>query len=467
MADATTSTVDSGQGIGIVPSSGGTNSSASITNQNAINAGEQKNSPTVMTDANIRENVIPTVLQNASKTLPPPTSSTQSNQSNGSGGTVDNRVTDVAGDTLDPASPTYYSDLYKSLSTNADNDSDATSELSMLDNMKTANDASTQSSINALQQSYADRTNTLKTAQGNQTRALTNSLIMSGAARYSPITTNTILSSKETNDASAISDLQDKENQAIATAQTAQQNNDYKTLSAQISIINSLRTQKNALATSLTTDMNTNTKAIQTSANQAKRDDAVAGLVEEGITDPDQILTTLNDKDPNAGYTAAEVQTVLKDLSPTGDLTGLTGEVKNFYTLKGTKQLPSSISSLPDDQQLAAYLKYVKTSSAVSGTSAGATTKITLTTAKTLGLPLATVGMTQDDIMTSLQSETPAPWFIEKLGAQTGATVNATSATTIAAWNTYRNSLIGGNIPTTSATEPMSGDNASSTESVY
>lgn len=437
-------------------------------------------SPTVMTDANIRESVIPNIQAQASKILPPNTPATSGSTVNGidaqslknfqaanpglnfnsddlaqflkSGNK--SSVTDIAGDTLDPSSPTYYSDLYNSLSSNIENDPDAKNELAVLDNMKTSQDAASQSSIGALTSAYDSRVSTLKNQQEGSTRQLNNTLAMSGASRYSPTTSNAILSDKEKVDASAISDLQDKENAAISQAQTAQQNGDYKILGDQLKIIDGIRTQKNALATKLTSDMSASTKTMQDNATQAQRDNAVATVVENGITDPKEILAELTKNNPNGNYTSKEVADVLKNLSPSGNLEGLSSSLKDFYTLKGQKLLPGNISSLPDSQQLGAYLHYVKTASSISGGNGSPGAKITLSSAKTLGLPLATVGMTQKDIVDSLQSNTPPAWFVEKLSNDTQTSVDPKADGTIAAWGEFQKqetSKIEGNTPKSNA----------------
>lgn len=425
--------------------------------------------PTVMTDANIRENVIPNIQQQASKTLPQGTPATSGSTINGidaqslanfkaanpglnfnpddlaqflKTGSAPTKttgtVTDVAGDTLDPSSPTYYSDLYQSLAGNLENDPDAKNELAVLDNMKTAQDASSKSSIDSLTSAYNTRLGTLKNSQDTTTRRLNNTLAMSGASRYSPTTSNQILSNKEQSDASAISDLQDKENTAIAAAQKAQQDGDFKVLGEQLKIVDGIRSDKNALASKLTTDMSASTKTMQDNAKQSQRDSAVADVIENGVTDPVQILTHLNTSDPNGNYTAKEVEDVIKSLSPTGNLTGLSSSLKDFYTLKGQKMLPSNISTLPEDQQLGAYLHYVKVASSISGGTGAAGAKITLSNAKTLGLPISTVGMTQKDIVDSLKNSTPPAWFVEKLSNDTQQSIDPRSDSTTTAWQAFQ-----------------------------
>jgi hypothetical protein len=165
-------------------------------------------------------------------------------------------------------------------------------------------------------------------------------------------------------------------------------------------------------------------------------------LLSQGITDPSQMLNYLNfDEAGNqtGDFTADEIAKTLKAISPGDDLSKLSGTTRDFFILKGTGQLPSNISSLPEDQQMMAYLSMQKKSTA--STAAGASkNKITLSEAKSKGLPLSTVGMSEEDIADSFQDSEPPYWFIEKLNSEKGMTVLPEIAKQT--WEAYRSAFV-------------------------
>lgn len=387
--------------------------------------------PTVMTDANVRENVIPGILNRANTMLPQqpvqnPTPGTPS-----TGGNTQTPTGDA------PTGDNYYSDLYKTLSSQLDNSPETQSELTLLNNMKSNNDAASDATIQSIKDSYNTRAGTLAQANNSNERSAKNALLRSGALRYSPISSNGILSEQEKNDIQSLGDLQDKENQAVAAAQTAKSNQDYQLLGKNLDILEKVRTDKLALGKTINDSMMKENQDIRTRNQQGQRDSAVADLIQEGVTNPSELLSKLNATNPAGGaYSADEIGKTIKALSPTGDLTGLTGSVKDFYALKGKGELPGSISTMPEADQLFAYLKQIKTASSLTKSgSAPSTKKITYSEAKSVGLPISIVGSSEKDIIDSLQQDTPPDWFLEKLKSEGG---DPTSSTTEDTWNTYR-----------------------------
>lgn len=85
---------------------------------------------------------------------------------------------------------------------------------------------------------------------------------------------------------SKISDLTNKENAAIISAQQAMQTGDMNMLDKQLTIANTARTERQNAAQKLN-------DSIQTATSQAKKDSAIMSIISSGTTDPSAILAKL------------------------------------------------------------------------------------------------------------------------------------------------------------------------------
>lgn len=293
---------------------------------------------------------------------------------------------------------------------------------------------------NAVYTSIANSFNTLMQQQQDaNTRsygALETLGVRSGASRYAGAINGGILTAEQSAGIAKLSDIASKEAAALSAAKSAQANQSWTEFAAQNKEIQDLNTSRQAELTKLQASTQASIQANLQNKVQSMKDNAVATLYQQGITDPAEMLTTLN-KTPGTNYTSTDIASALKNIATgLGTTTaGLTGNVKDFYTLKNNGTLPSSITSLPEDKQLGAFLQYVKPSTNKTTGSTG--TKITLSTAKSKGLPESTVGMTEQDVAQSFYSETPPQWFQEKANGEGVAATDMTNT-----WNTYRQSFL-------------------------
>lgn len=83
-----------------------------------------------------------------------------------------------------------------------------------------------------------------------------------------------------------VADLVGKENSAVIAAQQAMQDNDYKILDEQLQIAQKAYSDRQAAASKLN-------DAIQTATAQTRKDNAINGVIQSGVTDPSKILSTL------------------------------------------------------------------------------------------------------------------------------------------------------------------------------
>lgn len=388
-------------------------------------------SPTVVSDANIRENVIPSTMAKANTMLPP-----NPHDQIGYDPTTDPNSSAYKenGDLGDPSSPSFYDDMVKSISGAGAGEDEQ--EKNLILGQKTGFDQGYDSLISSIHDQFQSNRADMQQEQNARSKQIENVLSLGGSTRYAPISSSGIMSAKDRYDMQSLNDLASKEKNAVAQALTAKNAGDMQLLDKQLGIIDRIRKQKTDLATKVSDSMAAANKATREAKIQSSRDGAVADLVEQGLTDPNQILSALN---ANGGdFTAEQVQKTLKALDPNGNLSG---SIKDFYTLKGRGMLPESISGLPDDEQFFAYLHQQKAATTISSGSKG--TKITLANVKALGLPLSIVGRSQDDILKDLQSQTPPEWFIEKLNTETNSETEASNPNTMEMWDEYRAKAMG------------------------
>lgn len=254
---------------------------------------------------------------------------------------------------------------------------------------------------------------------GDETQRALTTLGMRGGApgRFTPERQLAIHADALSGANETIGELNRKEADAVTTARTAFQNNKFQQYNTQVNLLKGIRDSKAKALSDYSSTVAKVIKDVKETTIRASRDSTIAGLVQQGITDPAQLLNYLNFD--NSGkqvgdFTAKEIKDSLASLTGTDKYKDLSGDTKEFYQLKGLNQLPSSVSNLPDDQQLFAYLRQKKTAETINGgTKSGV--KITPTVQRQLGLPISTVGMTQDEIFNDLQSPEPPPWFVEKL----------------------------------------------------
>lgn len=292
-------------------------------------------------------------------------------------------------------------------------DADEQSINTAFDAQKGLIDSSTQNVLDSIKNLYAQRNQAQSQANTNALESFKNFGVRTGAARYTTGAYKGMLSSVENAGLQRLTDIAAEESGKIAEAEQARQNKEYDLFVTKRNEVTELRKEKAATISKLQDAAIAENKKIRDNQIRSSRDNAIAGLVSQGVTDPNQILGYLNRDDKGnvtGDFTAKEIADTLKSIAPNDDLDKLSGATRDFFILKGHGQLPASITSLPEDQQMFAYLAQEKRASS---TDSG--NKITLTEAQSNGLPLSVVGMSEQDIVDSLQSSTVPHWFNEKL----------------------------------------------------
>jgi hypothetical protein len=165
---------------------------------------------------------------------------------------------------------------------------------------------------------------------------------------------------------SRIAELNRQESDAISASRKAYKDGKWTEYSNKVNALDKIRTNKAEELTTYNEKLAAITKNLNETERQSTRDNAISSLMQQGITDPATMLDYLNFDDSGkkiGDFTAKEVAETLKNLSSSTGLTvdKLTGEAKNFVVLSGIPgMLPPSITNLPKEQQLGAYLKWEK-----------------------------------------------------------------------------------------------------------
>lgn len=310
----------------------------------------------------------------------------------------------------------------------------------------TSTNAQREASYNTLRQSIMDIYGTRKAKEEELNRARLASLstmgIRQGTSRYAPEVASGILSAEERAGLDRINNLNAEEAKTLSAANSELTNKNYAAFTALRSDLRQIRDRKDKEYAALQTAATKEKTAQDLKLKTAKREGAISQLVQEGITKPDEIVKRLNFDETGkqvGDYTAKEVSDTLKLFAPTGDLTKLSGTVGDFFKLKGASQLPGNISKLPENQQMGAYLQYVKQRAPLTP-KADRTHTITYTDATKRGWPLSTVGKSEQDIINDLYKQEIPDWFIEKANSENGQQLGPDELNS--AWEDFRTNAL-------------------------
>lgn len=358
--------------------------------------------------------------------------------------TLDNNGQIVAGPTDGDYTVGENISTYKPTDTTTPDD-DYAKEMDLLDQMKTTLDANSKAAIDNIQQKYEIRKQQQEDINKRQEAGVNSSLLLdsTGSSRYAQISSGSIISTEERYGIQQLQELDSEENDALTAARTAQSNGDFQIMEKQLNLADEKRKEKLDAATKLNDTIAATNKKLKDQAIQSTRDSAIANLVGQGVTDPATLLDYLNkDNDGNVvgDFTADEISNTLKNIAKVngfgGDTDKLSSNLRDYFILKQNNTLPSSITSLPEGDQLKAWLNYIKPTKGSAGVKA--VNKLTLAEARTQGLPLSTVGMSEQEIADSFASDTPPDWFIEK--AQSEKQQSLTPEVIQPLWDEYRDS---------------------------
>lgn len=167
--------------------------------------------------------------------------------------------------------------------------------------MQNTSDRYTRDSISTIQSKFGQRARAQEESNARNLANVRQALNLGGSSRYAPLSATGIISAQESAGIKALTEIDDLERQAVAEAKQAQQSNDYKLLEQKLKVVDSLRQDKASAMIQL-----------QEAQVQTEKDNQIADLVAQGITDPIEMLQTLNEQ--GGGFTLNEITGALKGL---------------------------------------------------------------------------------------------------------------------------------------------------------
>lgn len=217
-------------------------------------------------------------------------------------------------------------------------DAGTDSVISRMEQLKTQMDASSAALMSNISAQYQQLISQQQDANTRQQASVSQTLLMGGSSRYAQISSAGILNTQISYGISQIATLQNDENSKLIAAQQAQQAGDQKTLDSELTVYNSIRTEKAAAQQKLQDALTAQNQKLQDQNIAANRDTEIMKLFSAGTTDPTTIASTLNSNQDfvNAygGVTAADITSAINNLNPNASAvaTIMTDAAKNGAT---------------------------------------------------------------------------------------------------------------------------------------
>lgn len=271
--------------------------------------------PTVISSANITENVIPGLKAKATNLTNTGLFSAQDGFVRYADGSV---ATAPAGATQNPdGSYTSGGQNYAQGQPDfgagyAQNDIDAAFNLqnTMLEKVKAQTDPITASIISNIQAKYDVYEAALKDANERQAQGRNQALLIGGSARYAPLSSEGIVAEGARYGIQQLAELQSKENDAIAAVRSAQDEKDWQRVGQLMTIVENTRKEKQAAAQKVNEQIIEATKKANEAARLSSIGNTVADMMKNGITDPKDLMQGINSIS-GANLTAIELKDML------------------------------------------------------------------------------------------------------------------------------------------------------------
>lgn len=160
-------------------------------------------------------------------------------------------------------------------------------QLALLEQMQKTQDKRLRQSMSQTRQAFNAREAELRDVNQEAIRNIKNVLNLAGSARYAPISSQNIISAQEASLINNLSELDALEQKTIAEIQQARDDLDYQTLEKKFDFLDDLRKEKQIAADELDA-------TVKEQETQIQKDNAIANLIQQGITDPIEIFNSVN-----------------------------------------------------------------------------------------------------------------------------------------------------------------------------
>lgn len=191
----------------------------------------------------------------------------------------------------------------------------------LLAGLKMSLDSSTFSQINAVHQQFDMLRQQQQEANARADKTRTTLNIKSGAARYAPLDAAGTALAQTSYGLRQIQKLDADENSAIAQVRAAQQSGNFQLMSKAMDVVEATRKAKQDAAQKVADQLSAANAKMLEARTKASRDEAIADLVGQGITDPAKLLNSLNEYNDGTStggnFTLDEVKKALTNLQTT------------------------------------------------------------------------------------------------------------------------------------------------------
>jgi len=218
-------------------------------------------------------------------------------------------------------------------------------QLALLQQMQKTQDRRLRKSITDTQKIMAERKRQQEDVNNAGINTIKQVLNLGGSSRYAPVSSSNLVTTAESAGLKALAELDATEQKTIAEIQEARDNLDYQTLEKKFEFLDGVRKEKATAAATLE-------EATKEKEDQTQKDNAIAELISQGITDPIEMFQALNTSG-ELNVSLADVTASLKGLKEFGSATGTGFKLEN----KAIGQLLGSGWTAPDIKAMQADLE--------------------------------------------------------------------------------------------------------------
>jgi len=286
--------------------------------------------PTVITDTNIRDNVIPDINNKINRYA----ETGQYYDQNGNKFNADGSLADETGkDSTDPRQK-QVDDLTASAN------SDTALINSTLDDLMAQTDKDTAGQIKAIKAQYQVREDALAEVNRRNEMATDTALLLGGTSRYAT-SGEGISSAQRSAGVMALAQLDAMEQSAIAEAKNAQSEKKYKIASAKLDQVEKLRQEKIKKATELSEKLAEENNTMRENMIKNSRESAIADLFMQGFTEPADMLEMLRATDYGSDITLKEIKETMDIINPSDNLKGLSSDYQTYKAMQKAGEINS------------------------------------------------------------------------------------------------------------------------------
>lgn len=289
--------------------------------------------PTVISGANISDTVIPNLKKRADDVATKGTTVGQDGNAYYADGSAvpapvdaefDNGVWKSGGKSY-TAAPQFVD--------NETNDPEVAQTNKILAGLKANLDSSTLGSVNAIEQQSDLLKSAQQEANDREAKSVSRTSMLGGSARYAPLNASGIALASASYGIRQLAKLDADENAAIAQVRQAQTSGNFQLMEKALATVDDIRKTKQDAAAKLADKLSAANDAANKQKIQASRDQSIASLLAQGITDPTKLLDYLNKYDDGTAtggdFTADEIKKAITNLTPTA-------EAKDLYKFTTT-----------------------------------------------------------------------------------------------------------------------------------